>query len=140
MFKKWFKKKKASTPPTSEPSARPPPPDVGLETNYELVEFLGRGGSGDTWLYRNRETQELVAIKLIPRPFPKAMLPAQVEREIKVRLVQDDTETVLYKYVPADQHLQTEQVPTYLFCVRSTRCITQQGPQMDHLSACSSWL
>ena len=61
-----------------------PPPDYGLKSVFELISFLGRGGSGDTWLYRNRESKELVAIKLIARPLPKALLPVQVEREIKV--------------------------------------------------------
>lgn len=84
MFKKWFKKKKEPAPAESVTPTKPPPPDPGLENTYELVGFLGRGGSGDTWLYRSKETQDLVAIKLIARPFPKAILPAQVEREIKV--------------------------------------------------------
>lgn len=34
-------------------------------------------------------TQELVAVKLIPRPIPKAIIPQHVFREIKVR--QDGT-------------------------------------------------
>lgn len=84
MFKHWFRKKKPPKQSDTPPTAKPPPPDVGLESSFELVEFLGRGGSGDTWLYRSRGSGELVAIKLIARPLPKAILPAQVEREIKV--------------------------------------------------------
>ena len=86
MFKQWFRRKTKTktTPPMTSEQLPPPPPDVGLEASYELVHFLGRGGSGNTWLYRSRDTGELVAIKLIARPFPKVILPAQVEREIKV--------------------------------------------------------
>lgn len=85
MFKHWFRKKKPPKQSDTPPTAKPPPPDVGLESSFELVEFLGRGGSGDTWLYRSRGSGELVAIKLIARPLPKAILPAQVEREIKIQ-------------------------------------------------------
>ena len=35
---------------------------------------------------RDISSQELVAIKLIPRPIPKAIIPQHVFREIKVRL------------------------------------------------------
>jgi hypothetical protein len=32
--------------------AEPETPDVGLSDLYAAVKFLGRGGTGDTWLFR----------------------------------------------------------------------------------------
>jgi len=42
--------------------------------------------AGDTYLMRDLKSEELVAVKLIPRPIPKAIVPAHVFREIKVPL------------------------------------------------------
>ena len=36
------------TPRRSEPET----PDVGLSDLFDPVKFLGRGGTGDTWLFR----------------------------------------------------------------------------------------
>lgn len=33
-------------------SREPESPDVGLSDVYTAVKFLGRGGTGDTWLFR----------------------------------------------------------------------------------------
>jgi hypothetical protein len=33
-------------------SREPETPDVGLSDAYDAVKFLGRGGTGDTWLFR----------------------------------------------------------------------------------------
>jgi len=38
----------APTPRRSEPET----PDVGLSDLFDPVKFLGRGGTGDTWLFR----------------------------------------------------------------------------------------
>lgn len=51
----------ASSSPAKEPAAasfarrasrEPETPDVGLSDAYDAVKFLGRGGTGDTWLFR----------------------------------------------------------------------------------------
>ena len=47
--------------------------EFGMGNHFETLHLLGEGGSGETWLMRDRETQELVAVKLIPRPIPKAL-------------------------------------------------------------------
>jgi hypothetical protein len=38
----------APTPRRSEPET----PDMGLSDLFDPVKFLGRGGTGDTWLFR----------------------------------------------------------------------------------------
>ena len=60
-------------------------PDFGLDETHDLVKFLGKGGHGEIWLFRNKATGEEVAIKLIKRPIPKLVMP-DILREIKVRL------------------------------------------------------
>ena len=60
-------------------------PDPELQYSFEAIKLLGQGSTGQTWLCKECKTSELVAVKLIPRPFPKALLPSHVEREIKVR-------------------------------------------------------
>jgi serine/threonine protein kinase len=44
----------------------------GLETAYEPLSLLGRGGSGQVWLARERATGHLRALKLHQRPIPRA--------------------------------------------------------------------
>lgn len=61
-------------------------PDFGLKATHEVVRFLGRGGTGDTWLFRDKATEELVAIKLIKRPILKVIMP-NILREITVRFI-----------------------------------------------------
>jgi hypothetical protein len=45
-----------STPPRPPPPRliprEPDTPDVGLSDVWEPVKFLGRGGTGDTWLFK----------------------------------------------------------------------------------------
>lgn len=60
-----------------------PHPDQGLSGSHELIKFLGRGGTGDTYLFRDRATGEEVAIKLVKRPVPKVLQP-NLLREIRV--------------------------------------------------------
>ena len=60
-------------------------PDFGLKDSHELIKFLGRGGTGDTWLFREKATGDAVAIKLIKRPIPKVVMP-NILREIRVSL------------------------------------------------------
>ena len=54
----------------SQQSSASQVPDPGLEATFQSIEKLGSGGTGETWLYRERKTGELVAVKLIKRPLP----------------------------------------------------------------------
>jgi hypothetical protein len=40
----------AGNPPARR--TEPETPDVGLSDLYDAIKFLGRGGTGDTWLFR----------------------------------------------------------------------------------------
>lgn len=64
--------------------AKPPAPDFGLSSTHEVIKLLGRGGEGETWLCRDKETDAEVAIKLIKRPIPKAAIQV-IKREIKIQ-------------------------------------------------------
>ena len=64
--------------------------DAGLETEFEYIKLLGKGGTGETHLYRERKTGQLVAIKLVPRPLPR-VLHESILREITVRLARTRT-------------------------------------------------
>ncbi|KAK9806506.1 hypothetical protein WJX73_005212 [Symbiochloris irregularis] len=61
-----------------------PHPDNGLKGSHELVKFLGRGGTGDTYLFKDKVTGEEVAIKLMKRPLPKVIMP-NILREIRIQ-------------------------------------------------------
>lgn len=65
-------------------TAKPAIPDFGLLATHEVIKLLGRGGEGETWLCRDRESGLEVAIKLIKRPIPKAALQV-IKREIKIQ-------------------------------------------------------
>eukprot|EP01025_Chloroclados_australasicus_P047534 TRINITY_DN533_c0_g1_i1.p1 TRINITY_DN533_c0_g1~~TRINITY_DN533_c0_g1_i1.p1 ORF type:complete len:422 (-),score=65.27 TRINITY_DN533_c0_g1_i1:537-1802(-) len=56
----------------------------GLEHTHEVLESLGRGGTGETWLCRSYKTGQLEAVKLIKRPIPKVIVPMVLE-EIKIQ-------------------------------------------------------
>lgn len=58
-------------------------PDFGLKETHDLKKFLGRGGTGDTYLFTDKRNNQPVAIKLIKRPIPKVILP-NILREIRV--------------------------------------------------------
>lgn len=45
----------------------------GLSKHFETLRLLGEGGSGETWLMKDKETNELVAMKMLRRPIPKAL-------------------------------------------------------------------
>ena len=60
------------------------PPDASLEADFEFMKLLGKGGTGETYLYRERRTGQLFAIKLVPRPLPR-VLHESIVREITVR-------------------------------------------------------
>lgn len=59
-------------------------PDFGLGDQFEVIKLLGTGGEGETWLCNDNTTQEQVAIKLIRRPIPKAVVNL-IKREIKIQ-------------------------------------------------------
>jgi serine/threonine protein kinase len=71
--------------PKPSPVKKPeqPVPDPGLVSTHEAIKPLGKGGTGDTWLYKDRTTGELVAVKLMKRPLPKVVEP-HIQREIRV--------------------------------------------------------
>ena len=49
--------------------------DIGLRDILDYVKPLGQGGTGQTLLYRTKDTGESVAVKLIKRPIPKVIMP-----------------------------------------------------------------
>lgn len=59
------------------------PPDFGLGDTHENIKLLGRGGTGETYLMRDKRTGELQAVKLIRRPIPKVLMP-NMFREMRV--------------------------------------------------------
>lgn len=59
-------------------------PDPGLYSTHRAVKSLGKGGTGETWLYQDRVTGQEVAVKLMRRPLPKVIEP-NIQREIRVR-------------------------------------------------------
>ncbi len=61
-----------------------PAPDAMLEPHWTYIKGLGKGGSGDTGLFRPTGGGDDVAIKLIKRPLPKVAMP-NILREITVR-------------------------------------------------------
>jgi len=74
-----------STHKQSQAPKRPPaPPDFGLAATHEVVKLLGRGGEGETWLFKDKSNDALTAIKLIKRPIPKPAI-AVIKREIKIQ-------------------------------------------------------
>lgn len=73
--------KEAAPPEPVKP--KEPVPDPGLEPAYRAVKSLGKGGTGDTWLYIDRATGEELAVKLMKRPLPK-VIELNIQREIRV--------------------------------------------------------
>ena len=69
------------TPGHSRP--RPSAPDAMLANYFEYVQQLGKGGTGDTGLFKDLSSGEEVAIKLIKRPLPKVIMP-NILREVTV--------------------------------------------------------
>jgi len=57
--------------------------DEDLARLYELKHPLGSGSAGETWLCRCRQTEELVAVKLMSRPLPGGMT-TSIFREAKI--------------------------------------------------------
>ncbi len=49
------------------------------------MKHLGKGGTGDTWLFKDLKTGEPVAIKFIRRPLPKVLV-QNILREFTVRV------------------------------------------------------
>ena len=69
------------TPGHSRP--KPSAPDAVLAKYFEYVQQLGKGGTGDTGLFKDLSSGEEVAIKLIKRPLPKVIMP-NILREVTV--------------------------------------------------------
>lgn len=45
----------------------------GLEDIFETLKLAGRGGSGETWVSKNKTTNKIVAMKLQQRPIPSVL-------------------------------------------------------------------
>jgi hypothetical protein len=54
-----------------------------LKESHRAIKPIGRGAAADTWLFADRKRNRLVAVKLFPRPIPKA-LQASTLSEIQV--------------------------------------------------------
>ncbi|KAG2488294.1 hypothetical protein HYH03_013144 [Edaphochlamys debaryana] len=76
--------KAAKQPSSHGPKPKPAVPDFGLLNTHEVIKLLGRGGEGETWLCKDKETGHEVAIKLIKRPIPKPAIQV-IKREIKIQ-------------------------------------------------------
>lgn len=63
---------------------KPAAPDAMLAKSFEYIQQLGKGGTGDTGLFKDLQSGEEVAIKLIKRPLPKVIMP-NILREVTVR-------------------------------------------------------
>ena len=63
---------------------KPAAPDALLAKSFEYIQQLGKGGTGDTGLFKDLQSGEEVAIKLIKRPLPKVIMP-NILREVTVR-------------------------------------------------------
>ncbi|GLC47490.1 Serine/threonine-protein kinase 40 [Pleodorina starrii] len=61
-----------------------PPPDFGVASHYRVMELLGEGGTGQTWMCQDLKSHQRVAIKFIPRPLPKVLVP-MVSQEIQLQ-------------------------------------------------------
>lgn len=60
------------------------PPSAQSHLCLCLVDHPGRGGTGDTWAFLDKRTNEEVAIKFINRPLPKVLV-QNIQREFTVR-------------------------------------------------------
>lgn len=56
-----------------------------LAKSFEYIQQLGKGGTGDTGLFKDLQSGQEVAIKLIKRPLPKVIMP-NILREVTVGL------------------------------------------------------
>ena len=64
---------------------KPAAPDAMLAKSFEYIQQLGKGGTGDTGLFKDLQSGQEVAIKLIKRPLPKVIMP-NILREVTVGL------------------------------------------------------
>mmetsp|Transcript_12691 Transcript_12691/g.38257 ORF Transcript_12691/g.38257 Transcript_12691/m.38257 type:complete len:418 (+) Transcript_12691:2731-3984(+) len=78
------KQKSASKPAPQAAQPKLPAPDKMLAPHWDYIKALGKGGSGDTGLFRPTNGGEDVAIKLIKRPLPKVAMP-NILREITIQ-------------------------------------------------------
>ncbi|KAL6745635.1 kinase-like domain-containing protein [Haematococcus lacustris] len=70
---------------THDPIPKPEPlEDFSLGAYFEVLRKLGEGGSGETFLCRDVRSGDVVAIKFIPRPIQKAVLP-MIFHEVKIQ-------------------------------------------------------
>ncbi|KIY92380.1 hypothetical protein MNEG_15583 [Monoraphidium neglectum] len=50
-------------------------PDFGVDGVFDVLQLLGSGGAGCTYLCRDLATKDLVAVKFMQRPLPKLAVP-----------------------------------------------------------------
>eukprot|EP01023_Acetabularia_acetabulum_P014565 TRINITY_DN17113_c0_g2_i1.p2 TRINITY_DN17113_c0_g2~~TRINITY_DN17113_c0_g2_i1.p2 ORF type:complete len:183 (-),score=33.79 TRINITY_DN17113_c0_g2_i1:45-593(-) len=60
------------------------PDKFGLSKTHKIIQLLGTGGTGETWLCKSLKTGQFEAVKLIRRPIPKVIVPMVLE-EIKIQ-------------------------------------------------------
>eukprot|EP00887_Chlorella_sp_A99_P003726 scaffold7.g3726.t1 len=59
-------------------------PALYIGPNYKAQKHLGRGGTGDTWAFKDLRSGEVVAVKFIKRPLPKVLL-QNIQREFTIQ-------------------------------------------------------
>mmetsp|Transcript_7770 Transcript_7770/g.19278 ORF Transcript_7770/g.19278 Transcript_7770/m.19278 type:complete len:422 (-) Transcript_7770:514-1779(-) len=59
-------------------------PDFAVGQTHKVMRMLGEGGSGETWLCKDLNSGNDVAIKFIQRPIPKVVLP-MIFHEVKIQ-------------------------------------------------------
>lgn len=55
-----------------------------LAKSFDYIQQLGKGGTGDTGLFKDLQSGQEVAIKLIKRPLPKVIMP-NILREVTIQ-------------------------------------------------------
>lgn len=67
---------------TQDSSQRGPTLNAG--PHYKQMKHLGKGGTGDTWAFKDTRSGEVVAIKFLKRPLPKVLV-ENIKREFTIQ-------------------------------------------------------
>ena len=64
--------------------------ETWIDANFWVLSFIslvfffaGKGGTGDTWAFKDTRSGEVVAIKFLKRPLPKVLV-ENIKREFTV--------------------------------------------------------